>query len=91
MNVSQVFFHIAGLLMPALGMAVCMPWVGRVVMGPGGPAWFKRTLVHALVGAVVLVTGLVLQDHDGRMATYAALVVVAGSLEWVMHRGWRRA
>jgi len=38
----------------------------------------------------VLVLGLIVQGQDGRMATYAALVGVSATLEWALHRGWRR-
>ena len=33
-------------------------------------------------GVVVLVAGLVVFGRDGRMLTYAALVLVQGSLAW---------
>jgi hypothetical protein len=46
-------------------------------------------LCHAAAGAAVLVLGLLLQGQDGRMATYAALVLVSATLEWALHRGWR--
>ena len=90
MTVFQTFFHFVGLLLPALAMALFMPLTGRWVMGRGGLTWFRRALGHALVGSAVLVLGLVLQGHDGRMSTYVALVLVSGSLEWAMHRGWRK-
>lgn len=45
-------------------------------------------LVHALIGGLVLAAGLVLQGQDGTMATYAALVLVAATTEWALHRGW---
>ncbi len=79
-----------GLLLPALAMAVFMPLAGRWVMGSGGLVWFWRVFGHALAGSAVLVLGLMLQGHDGRIATYAVLVLVGGSLEWAMHRGWQR-
>ena len=47
--------------------------------------------VHAVCGVAVLVAGLVVQGHDGEMATYGALVLVAATAEWVMHRGWVHA
>jgi len=37
---------------------------------------------------LVLVLGLVLQGHDGKMSTYMALVLVAATVEWALHRGW---
>ena len=46
-------------------------------------------LLNGLLGSGVLVGGLMLTHNDGRMATYAALVLVAASLEWLLHRGWR--
>ena len=90
MTFLQILFHLIGLLLPALAMALLMPLAGRWVMGPGGLVWFRRVAWHALAGSAVLVLGLVLQGHDGRTATYAVLVLLGGSLEWVMHRGWRR-
>jgi hypothetical protein len=48
----------------------------------------RHMLVHAVSGLLVLVAGLWLHDQDGKMSTYMALVLVAATLEWVMHRGW---
>jgi hypothetical protein len=47
-------------------------------------------MAHALAGVLVLVAGLVLQGHDGKMSTYMVLVLVAATVEWAMHRGWIR-
>jgi hypothetical protein len=44
-----------------------------------------------VVGSPVLLGGLVLFDNDGKMATYAALVLVSATLEWIWQRGWQRA
>jgi hypothetical protein len=46
-------------------------------------------VIHALAGTVVLVSGLWVHGHDGKMSTYGILVLVAATLEWAMHRGWR--
>jgi hypothetical protein len=48
-------------------------------------------LVHAVVGVLVLVAGLVLQGNDGKMSTYMALVLVTATAEWWMLRGWTRS
>ena len=90
MSLLQLVIHLIGFISPALAMALCMPVAGRWVMGPGGAKWLRRVVLHTLVGVAVLMAGLVLQGHDGRMATYGALVLVAASLEWLLHRGWRR-
>ena len=90
MNLSQLLLHLAHFGLPALFMAVLMPLAGRWVMGTATLPWWRRVLWHLVAGMGVLVAGLLLQGHDGRMATYAALVLVAATLEWALHRGWRR-
>jgi hypothetical protein len=37
----------------------------------------------------VLAIGLGLFGRDGRMASYVALVLVCGSVQWAAARGWR--
>ena len=89
MTFAQLLFHLANLVLPALALAALMPLAGRWVMGKAGVSWPRRVLCHAAIGSLVLLAGLLIQGHDGRMATYAALVLVAATLEWVLHRGWR--
>lgn len=91
MTFVQLVFHLMGFFLPALAMAALVPLAGRWVMGAGGMAWRRRCLWHVLAGALVLLSGLVLGGQDGQMATYGALVVVAGTLEWALHRRWRRS
>lgn len=91
MSALQLLSHVLWWTWPALFMALCMPTLGRWVMGPGGPRWGVRFALHALCSLLTLGAGLWWQGHDGRMATYAALVLGAASLEWALHRPWRRA
>jgi hypothetical protein len=46
-------------------------------------------LLNFLAGAAVLVGGWVVFGHDGMMATYAALVGVMGTSQWLLTGGWR--
>lgn len=86
----QLILHVFNLVLPALAMAVLMPWAGRWVMGRGGAPWPRRMAVHAVAGVLVLAGGLVLHGHDGKMSTYLVLVLVAATAEWMMHRAWKR-
>jgi hypothetical protein len=90
MTIWQLTLHLFNFVLPALAMALLMPLAGRWVMGPSPRSVTRRMTVHALTGTVVLVVGLVLQGHDGTMATYIALVLVAATTEWLMQRGWVR-
>jgi hypothetical protein len=84
----QLALHLFNFVLPALAMAVFMPCAGRWLMGRGGWPWVRRMAVHAVTGVMVLVAGLVLQGYDGKMSTYFALMLVAATAEWAMHRGW---
>jgi hypothetical protein len=90
MTFGLLVLHLWGFVMPALAMALLMPWAGRWVMGPSARPMRRHMLVHAVSGLLVLVAGLWLHDQDGKMSTYMALVLVAATLEWVMHRGWTK-
>ena len=89
MTFAQLLNHLANFLLPALAMALCMPLAGRWVTGRPVQSWRRHVLAHAVAGVVVLFAGLLVQGHDGRMATYLALVLVAATLEWALQRAWR--
>ena len=84
----QLLVHLFNFVLPALAMAICMPWAGRWIMGGRGLSTGRRMAVHAVSGVLVLAAGLWLQGHDGEMSTYIVLVLVAATAEWLMHRGW---
>jgi uncharacterized membrane protein len=84
MTFFSTIFHLMGLLAPALGVAVLL-WLallrrrGRRKSG-GQPARQLGWLV--LVGVAVLLAGLSYFGRDGKMATYAVLVLAQGTLAW---------
>jgi hypothetical protein len=88
MTFGLLILHLWGFVLPALAMALFMPWAGRWVMGASARPMRRHMLVHAVSGLLVLVAGLWIHDQDGKMSTYVALVLVAATLEWAMHRGW---
>jgi len=77
-------FHLMGLLAPALGLAVLL-WLGllwrRGRRKSGGQSGRQLGWL-LLVGVAVLLAGLVYFGRDGKMATYAALVLAQGTLAW---------
>ena len=72
------------LLAAVLAVVLVPLWVAVLAGGSG------LVTVSEGAGAAVLVAGLVLQGHDGKMSTYMVLVLVAATVEWAMHRGWTR-
>lgn len=84
--------HLLNFVAPAAALALVMALAGRWFRPKGAfaPSWWAQAIVLFIVGVVTLAAGLWWWGRDGRMATYATLVVVAGSCQWVLIRGWRR-
>ena len=83
--------HLLNLVAPAVFVAVVLAvgarwmWRKKAHLLP----WYWMASVNALLGVLVLALGVVLLGQDGRMATYATLVVALGSCQWLMSGGWR--
>lgn len=91
MGTSDLLFHLAGFLAPAIFLALALPlatWLLLRTSRGRMPFWGQAALVFA-GGSAVLAAGLWWFGHDGKMATYAAMVAVGGTLQWVAVRGWR--
>lgn len=80
--------HIANFLAPALGLAVLLWGMPRLWPTSRRGRWTAGRELVALggLGALVLLAGLVVLGRDGKMLTYAALVVAQGSLAWWVRR-----
>ena len=91
MGTSDLLFHLAGFLAPAVFLALALPLATWLVLRSTRgrmPLWGQVALVFAGSSAV-LAAGLWWYGHDGKMATYGAMVVAAGTLQWLAVRGWR--
>lgn len=54
-----------------------------------GFSWTAQFGIIFAVNLVILVAGLVVFGADGKMATYAALVVGGALCHWLLGRGWK--
>jgi hypothetical protein len=78
------FGHVAGLVAPAAVLAVLLWMLVRLRRGlrlAGRGAGLELGLL-TVAGVAVLLAGLVYFGRDGKMATYAGLVIVQGTLAW---------
>ncbi|MET0382354.1 MAG: hypothetical protein ABW032_02925 [Burkholderiaceae bacterium] len=79
-----LFWHIANFAAPALGVGMLSAflckafWRRSLARAP----WFALAWRSGAAGLAVSIAGLVITGHDGRLATYAALVVVCALVPW---------
>lgn len=94
MDVLAVINHLLNFIAPALFVALLLALAGRAALADGSwrgwwRAFWRTFWVSALAAIAVLTGGLFLFGNDGKMLTYAVLVLVCGSVQWVLGRGWR--
>ena len=83
--------HLLNFLAPALVVAALVALAARLVLPPAARprAWWLAFVLNAAAGAAALAGGLALFGNDGKMATYAALVLAVATTQWLAGRAWR--
>lgn len=90
MDILDFFWHLAGFIAPAVVMALGIVLLSRFLgrNQPSARSWKAQAAINFAVCLLVLLIGLVLTEHDGRMSTYAALVLASATCQaWLTRRG----
>jgi len=87
------FWHIIDFFLPAVGVGAVAAALAKLLWRRelAAARWLRLALWAAAAAALVLFAGLVVFGRDGKIATYAAMVVVAGVTLWWAGFGARRA
>ena len=87
--------HLLNFMAPAAFIALMVVLTPRLFSGlfnikrPLPHTWWVQIAIIFIVNLALSVLGLVLFGQDGKMATYAAVVLGAALSQWVLLRGWR--
>lgn len=84
MELTTLIAHIFNFAAPAVVLALCLPLWGKLAGQKKAyplsvPLW---TAVHCAVCLTMLLLGLWFSGHDGKMVTYAAMVLAGVSVQW---------
>ena len=87
--------HILNFLAPAAALALLLVLLSQIFSRflaskkPLTQSIYAQAAIIFIVNVLVLAAGLMLFGNDGKMATYAALVLASAVCQWVLWRGWR--
>jgi hypothetical protein len=80
----DVLWHLLNFFAPAVGLGVIAAGATKLLWRRelASIGWRRLAVPAGLAGMAVLLAGLVLLGRDGRMATYAAMVVACAATLW---------
>lgn len=87
--------HLLNFIAPAAVVALLLVLSSRVFSRflvskrPIHPSIWAQAAIIFIVNVLVLAVGLVIFGHDGKMATYAAMVLAAAICQWMLFKSWR--
>lgn len=83
--------HLLSFAAPALGVALLVTLAAPLLLprGPGRPSWWVSFALNFIAGLAALGAGLWFFGRDGKMMSYAALVLAVATVQWFAGRGWR--
>jgi hypothetical protein len=87
----DLILHLLNFLAPAWVVA-CLVALAAPIAVPRkttGRSWWSQAALNFIAGSAVLAVGLWHYGVDGKMATYAALVVAVAACQWLTGRAWR--
>ena len=90
MSFFDLLNHLINFALPAIAIGVLMPLLSRLIWRktPVQRSLKSQMTITTLACLGVLVAGLVIFSTDGKMATYAGVVIVAACCQW-WYQGWR--
>ena len=91
MGLLDLLFHFLNFIAPALAVGAMVAGAARVLLPrqAANRTWPVQFAINSIVGVLILAAGLWLFGVDGKMATYAALVLGVASAQWLGSRAWR--
>lgn len=87
--------HLLNFIAPAASVALLLVLLSRLSFGlfkskqALAQVWWAQAAIIFIVGLAILATGLLAFGRDGKMMTYAALVLGSAVCQWVLVRGWK--
>jgi hypothetical protein len=91
MSLLGLLIHLFNFVLPALAVGSLLAALVPLLMKKLRPhhSWLTQTAINFASGLLVLLAGLVVFGRDGKMATYAAMMLACASSQWFAGKAWR--
>jgi hypothetical protein len=88
----DLILHLLNFVAPAVWVAALIVLATRFLMRKQAKAsvWWIQFAIAFSAGVAVLMVGLWIFGRDGKMITYAALVLAVATAQWVAIKAWQR-
>ncbi|MCX8521192.1 MAG: hypothetical protein ORN28_06600 [Rhodoferax sp.] len=83
--------HLLNFLAPAAVVGLLVAWVAPFVLKNARVhhSWLAQASINFLSSSSALVAGLWFFGHDGKIASYAFMVLACASSQWLAAKAWR--
>ena len=84
MDILDAFWHIANLVAPAAGLGAIAAALAKLLWwrALGGVGWWRLAAWGGVAALGASIAGLAVFGRDGKMVTYAAMVVACATALW---------
>ena len=91
MSLLGLLDHLLNFIAPAVTVGLLVALLAPLVMRKARPhhSWLRQAAINFVACLLALLAGLWIFGHDGKMATYAAMVVLCAGSQWAAAKAWR--
>jgi len=91
MSLFGLLDHLLNFIAPALVVGLLVAAMAPVLMKKSRPhhSWLIQSAINSGANLLVLLAGMLIFGHDGKMATYAAMLLTCASSQWISGKAWR--
>lgn len=91
MSALGLLLHLLNFIAPAVLVGLLVALLAPVLMKKARPrhTWRVQFAMNFVACCLALVLGLWLFGRDGKMATYAAMVLLCAASQWFAGKAWR--
>jgi hypothetical protein len=84
----SLIVHVFNFLAPAVAVSAWITLISPLIWRGSQPwkAWKSRFVLNSFAGILMLILGLIWTGQDGKMISYAAMVLACATSQWLLTR-----